>query len=74
MNISVYFLIFIFGTIIGSFLNVVILRFNTGRGITGGVSIVSEFPKIMRTPFKIETPIVRSTYYSQVYFNLVLVL
>jgi leader peptidase (prepilin peptidase) / N-methyltransferase len=28
-------LVFVFGTIIGSFLNVIILRFHTGRGITG---------------------------------------
>lgn len=35
MNIIFYSLVFVLGTIIGSFLNVVILRFHTGRGVTG---------------------------------------
>lgn len=35
MNLIIYILIFIFGSIIGSFLNVVIDRINTGRGFGG---------------------------------------
>ena len=38
MDILIWFSIFIFGTIIGSFLNVVILRYNTGEPITKGKS------------------------------------
>ena len=35
INFIVYFLTFIFGTIIGSFLNVVLCRYGTGRGLGG---------------------------------------
>ena len=38
MDILIWFSIFIFGTIIGSFLNVVILRYGTGASITRGKS------------------------------------
>lgn len=39
MNILLFILIFLFGSIIGSFLNVVILRLNTGRTIVSGRSM-----------------------------------
>ncbi len=39
MDILIYFSIFIFGTIIGSFLNVVILRYNTGESAIAGKSV-----------------------------------
>lgn len=39
MNILIFIFIFLLGTIIGSFLNVVIYRFNTGRTIVKGRSI-----------------------------------
>lgn len=39
MNILVFIFIFLLGTIIGSFLNVVIFRFNTGKTIVTGRSI-----------------------------------
>lgn len=39
MNILTFVFIFLFGTIIGSFLNVVIYRFNTGKSIVNGRSI-----------------------------------
>lgn len=39
MNILTFVFIFLFGTIIGSFLNVVIYRFNTGRTLVKGRSI-----------------------------------
>lgn len=39
MNILIFVCIFLFGTIIGSFLNVVIFRLNTGKSIAKGSSI-----------------------------------
>ncbi|MFA7000245.1 MAG: prepilin peptidase [Candidatus Paceibacterota bacterium] len=39
MNILAFIIIFLFGTIIGSFLNVVIFRLNTGKSIAKGRSI-----------------------------------
>lgn len=39
MNVLIFVFIFLLGTIIGSFLNVVIFRFNTGKTITKGRSI-----------------------------------
>jgi len=39
MNTLIFVFIFLLGTIIGSFLNVVIYRFNTGKSITNGRSI-----------------------------------
>jgi leader peptidase (prepilin peptidase) / N-methyltransferase len=41
MNTLIPIFVFIFGTIIGSFLNVVIYRFNTGRGIGGRSACMS---------------------------------
>ena len=38
MHLNYYYFIFIFGAIIGSFLNVVILRYNTGQSIVFGQS------------------------------------
>jgi len=38
MDLLIWFTIFVFGTIIGSFLNVVILRYNTGESVVGGKS------------------------------------
>ena len=47
VNLIYYVFIFIFGTIIGSFLNVVICRYGTGRGI-GGRSICAVTGKQLR--------------------------
>lgn len=41
MDIVILVLLFIFGTLIGSFLNVVILRFNTGKGLNGRSACMS---------------------------------
>lgn len=48
MNILIFILIFLFGTIIGSFLNVVIYRFNTGKSIVKGRSICMTCNRTLR--------------------------
>lgn len=48
MNSLIFVFIFLLGTIIGSFLNVVIYRFNTGRKITKGRSICMTCNKNLR--------------------------
>lgn len=48
MNILIFVLIFLLGTIIGSFLNVVIYRFNTGKTIVRGRSICMTCNKTLR--------------------------
>ena len=48
MNILVFVFIFLLGTIIGSFLNVVIFRFNTGKSITTGRSICMTCSRTLR--------------------------
>lgn len=48
MNILIFVFIFFFGTIIGSFLNVVIYRFNTGKPIVRGRSICMTCNKTLR--------------------------
>jgi leader peptidase (prepilin peptidase)/N-methyltransferase len=48
MDIIIFIFIFLLGTIIGSFLNVVIYRFNTGKSITHGRSICMTCNKSLR--------------------------
>lgn len=48
MNILIFVFIFLLGTIIGSFLNVVIFRFNTGKTIVKGRSICMTCGKNLR--------------------------
>lgn len=48
MDIIIFVFIFLLGTIIGSFLNVVIYRFNTGKSITRGHSICMTCNKNLR--------------------------
>ncbi len=48
MSIFIFIIIFLLGTIIGSFLNVVIYRFNTGKSITKGRSICMSCNKNLR--------------------------
>jgi len=48
MNILIFVFIFLLGTIIGSFLNVVIFRFNTGKSITKGRSICMTCNRTLR--------------------------
>lgn len=48
MNIIAFLFVFLLGTIIGSFLNVVIFRFNTGKTITKGRSICMTCNKNLR--------------------------
>jgi prepilin signal peptidase PulO-like enzyme (type II secretory pathway) len=48
MDLIIFVFIFIFGTIIGSFLNVVIYRFNTGMKIASGRSICMTCNKTLR--------------------------
>lgn len=48
MNILIFVFIFLLGTIIGSFLNVVIFRFNTGKSIAKGRSICMTCNRTLR--------------------------
>lgn len=48
MNILIFVFIFLLGTIIGSFLNVVIFRFNTGKTIAKGRSICMTCSRTLR--------------------------
>ncbi len=48
MNILIFVTVFLLGTIIGSFLNVVIFRFNTSRSISKGRSICMTCSKTLR--------------------------
>ncbi len=48
MNILIFVFIFLLGTIIGSFLNVVIYRFNTGKPIVNGRSICMTCDRTLR--------------------------
>lgn len=48
MDILIFVFIFLLGTIIGSFLNVVIFRFNTGKKITSGRSICMTCSRTLR--------------------------